>query len=100
MTPEDSSRAKRLALLGRALLAFALLASAALAAVLGFAVYLFAQGYSGGSNPQSVAALAFPLSFLVVIIVGLPVALACALAWAGYFAAVRKSRRPSEPGSH
>jgi hypothetical protein len=94
MMPEDPSRPRRLVLLRWALLAFAVLASAAVVAVLGFAVYLFAQGYSGGSDPQSVAALAFPLSFLVVIVVGLPVALICALAWAGYFAAARRSRRP------
>ena len=82
-------------LLRRALLALAVLASAAVAAVLGFAVYLFAAGYSGGSNPQSIAPLAFPLSFLVVLIVGLPAALICAAAWAGYFAAARRSRKSS-----
>jgi drug/metabolite transporter (DMT)-like permease len=97
MTPDDSPRARRFVLLRRALLAFAVLASAAVAAVLGFAVLLFAEGYSGGSNPQSVAALAFPLSFLVVIIVGLPAALVCAVAWASYFAVVRRSRQ--SPGT-
>ena len=70
-------------LLRRALLALAVLTSAAVAAVLGFAVYLFTAGYSGGSNPQSIAPLAFPLSFLVLLIVGLPAALICAAAWAG-----------------
>ncbi len=82
-------------MLRRALLAFAVMASAAVAAVLGFAVYLFAGGYSGGSNPQSAAPLAFPLSFLVVIVAGVPAALVCVVAWASYFATARRSRRPS-----
>jgi drug/metabolite transporter (DMT)-like permease len=79
--------------LRRALLAFAVLASAAVTAVLGFAIYLFVAGYSGGSNPQSVAPVAFPLSFLVVLLVGLPAALVCAAAWVGYSAAARRSRK-------
>ena len=52
----------------------------------GFAAYLFAEGYSGGTSQQSVAALAFPLSFLI---------LACALFWAGYRTAARKNRQLS-----
>ncbi len=79
----------------RALLVLAVLASAAVAAVAGFAVYLFAEGYSGGSNPQSVAPLAFPLSFLVLIVAGLPAALVCAVSWASYAAVARRSRRAS-----
>jgi len=77
----------------RALLGFAVLASAAAAVVFGFALYLFAAGYSGGSNPESISALAFPLSLLVMTVVGLPAALVCALAWAGYLAAARRTRR-------
>jgi hypothetical protein len=88
----DSSQATRLVLLRRALLGLAVLVSAAAAAVLGFAGYLFTEGYSGGGNPQSVAPLAFPLAFLVLAIVGLPVALACAGCWIGYLAAARRSR--------
>ena len=90
MKPEDPSRAWRRVQLRRALLAFATLASAALAVVLGFAGCLFVAGFSGGSNPQSVAPLAFPLSFLLVILVGLPVAAACVIAWAGYLIASRR----------
>ncbi len=89
----DPPRVTRLVLLRRALLALAVLTSAAAAVVLGFAACLFAQGYSGGSDPQSVAALAFPLSFLVLAVVGAPVTLACAASWAGYLAAARKSGR-------
>jgi hypothetical protein len=87
-----STRATRLVLLRRALLALAVLVSAAAAAVFGFAGYLFTEGYSGGGNPQSVAPLAFPLAFLVLAIVGLPVAAACAASWIGYHAAARRSR--------
>ena len=80
----------------RALFGFAVLASVAAALVFGFALYLFAAGYSGGSDPQSISALAFPLSFLVVIVVGVPTSLVSALAWAGYLAAARRSRRPAK----
>jgi drug/metabolite transporter (DMT)-like permease len=85
--------ARRLVLLRGALLALSVLASAAVVAVAGFAVYLVAEGYSGGSDPQSVAPLAFPLSFLVLVIAGLPASVVCAAAWAGYSAVARKSRR-------
>ena len=88
----DSSRATRLVLLRRALLALAVLVSAAAAAVFVFAAYLFTEGYSGGGSAQSAAPLAFPLAFLVLAIVGLPVALACAASWIGYLAAARRSR--------
>ena len=80
----------------RALFGFAVLASAAAAVVFGFALYLFAAGYSGGGDPQSISALAFPLSFLVIIFVGVPTALVCALAWAGYLAAARRCRRRND----
>lgn len=88
----NSSRAARLVLLRRALLALAVLVSAAAAAVIAIAAYLFNEGYSGGGNPQSVAPLAFPLAFLVLAIVGLPVSVACAASWIGYLAAARRSR--------
>jgi ABC-type polysaccharide/polyol phosphate export permease len=89
------SRAQRLVLLRRALLACSVLASAAAAAVVVFAAYLFTEGYSGGGNPQSIAALAFPIAFLVLTLVGFPVAVVCAASWTGYRAAVRKSRQLS-----
>lgn len=89
----DPPRATRLVLLRGALLAFAMLTSAAAAAVLGFAAYLFAEGYSGGSNPQSVAPLAFPLSLLILAFAGIPLTLVCAGSWAGYLSAARKIRR-------
>jgi hypothetical protein len=92
----DPWRARRLVLLRRVLLGLAVLASASVATALGFAVYMFAEGYSGGRNPQSVASLAFPLSFLVVIFAGLPCALVCALAWAGYFAVARRTTQGSD----
>lgn len=92
----DLWRAWRLALLRWALLGFAVLASAAAATVVGFAAYLFSQGYSGGGDPQSVAPLAFPLSFLVLVVVGVPASFACAAGWVGYVAVARRSRKPSE----
>jgi hypothetical protein len=49
----DPPRPTRLGLLRGALLAFAVLTSAAAAVVVGFAAYLFAEGYSGGSSQQS-----------------------------------------------
>jgi Flp pilus assembly protein protease CpaA len=90
------SRAQRLVLLRRTLLAFSVLASAAAAAVVVFAAYLFTEGYSGGGDPQSVAPLAFPLAFLILVVVGLPVAVVCAASWTGYLAAARKSRQPCQ----
>jgi hypothetical protein len=90
------TRARRLVLLRRALLAFAVLASVAAAAVVGFAAYLFAEGYSGGGDRQSVPPLAFPLAFLVLAVVGLPAAVVCAASWTGYLAASRKSRQPCQ----
>jgi len=93
------SRAPRLVLLRRALLAFAVLtsasAAAAAAAAAGFAAYLFTEGYSGGGDPQSVAPLAFPIALLIMAVVGVPVALACAASWAGYLTAARKAKLPS-----
>jgi hypothetical protein len=91
-------RARQLVLLRRALLALAVLASAAAATVVGFAVYLVVEGYSGGADPQSVAPLAFPIAFLVLAVFGLPVVLICAATWTGYAAAVRKSRQPDWRG--
>jgi len=86
-------QARRLALPRRALLAIAVLASAAAAVVIALVDYLFAEGFSGGGNPQSVAPLAFPIAFLILAVVGLPVAVFCAATWTGYFAAARRSRR-------
>ena len=88
--------ARRLVLLRRALLALAVLASAAAVTVAGFAGYLIIEGYSGGGDPQSVAPRAFPIAFLVLAVVCLPVAVVCAATWTGYGAAARKSRQPSQ----
>ena len=83
-------RPARHVLLRGALLAFAVLTSAAAAAVLGFAGYLFAEGYSGDDSQQRVAPLAFPLSFLILAVVGMPLTVACAASWAGYLTVARK----------
>jgi hypothetical protein len=88
----DPPRASRLALLRTALLALAILASAAVVAVLGFAAYLFTEGYSGGSDPEGLLSLAFPLALLVLVVGGLPAMLACAASWFGYLTVARKRR--------
>ena len=93
MTPEDPSRIRRLATLRWVLFAFALLTSAGAVAVAAFAVSLLVTGFSGGSNPESINALAIPIAF-VVIIAGAPVALVCALTWVAYFKVKRSSRLP------
>jgi len=84
--------ARRLLLLRRFLLMLAVLASAAAVTVVGFAGYLFVEGYSGGGDPQSVAPLAFPIAFLVLAVFGLPAAVVCAATWTGYRVAARRSR--------
>jgi hypothetical protein len=96
MTPDDPPPPEWLVLLRWALLGLAVLASAAVVVLFGYVVYTFAYGYSGGDNPESIAPLAIPLSILVWIFVGVPVALVCALAWAGYAAVARRCRRPSK----
>jgi hypothetical protein len=86
-------RATRLVLLRGVLLALAVLTSAAAAAAAGFAAYLFVQGYSGGGSQPSAAPLAFPLSFLILVVAGLPLTLAGFLFWAGYVTTARRLRR-------
>lgn len=74
----------------RVVFGFGVLASAAEAAVLGYAAFLFAWGYSGGNSPTSPDPLLIPFAILVVLVVGLPIALVCAATWAGYFAMARR----------
>jgi hypothetical protein len=93
MTPEDPSRARRLAALRWVTFAFALLMSAAAVAAAAFAVSLLVTGFSGGSNPESINALAIPIA-VVVILAGAPVALVCALAWLAYSKVTRRARPP------
>lgn len=76
----------------RVLLLVAVLTSAATAVVLGFAVRLFIDAYTGPSGPQSLGGLAFVLACIVLAVAGLPAAVAAGLAWAGYAAAARRSR--------
>jgi hypothetical protein len=90
MMRDDRSRPRRLVLSRRVLLAFAVLASAVVAAVLGYAVFLLAWGYSH-ADP-----MAIPYFYLVVIVAGTPAALVCGVAWAGYAAVTRRGRRPPE----
>jgi hypothetical protein len=98
MTPKSSSqahpsKAQWLLVLRRVVFGLAVLASAAEASVLGYAAFFFVWGYSGGSDPASPDPLLIPLAFLVVLVAGLPIALVCAVTWAGYFAMARRRTR-------
>jgi hypothetical protein len=98
MTPKNSSlanpsKARWLVALRRVVFGFAVLASAAETAVLGYAAFLFAWGYFGGNNSTSPDPLLIPFAFLMVLVVGLPIALVCAMTWAGYFAMARRRAR-------
>ena len=98
MTPKISSRvhpskAQWLVVLRRVVFGFAVLASAAETAVLGYAAFFFVWGYSGGSDPASPDPLLIPFAILVVLVAGLPIALVCAVTWAGYFAMARRRTR-------
>jgi hypothetical protein len=92
MMHDDRSRPWHSALPRRALLAFAVLTSVVVAAVLGYAVFLLAWGFSH-DDP-----MAIPYFYLVVIVAGAPAALVCGVAWAGYIAAARmKPSRAAVP---
>ena len=84
-------RATWLVLLRRTLLALAVLTTAAAAVVAGFAAYLFAEGYSGGSDQQRTGSPGGGEALAV----GMPLTLAAALCWAGYVTATRKNRQRS-----
>jgi hypothetical protein len=88
---EMSQRAWRSLLLNRILLVLAVFVSAATAVIVGFLVYLYLQGYSGGNDPTSVAPLAFLFAIVLYGIIGIPAQLICALLWLAY-AASRAAR--------
>jgi hypothetical protein len=56
-------------------------------------MYLIYESYTGPSGPQSLSGLAFLLAVVVLGVAGLPAAVTCALAWAGYAAAARRCGR-------
>ena len=95
----DPSRARWLALLRWALLALAVLTAAAAVTVIGFAAYLFSEGYSAPADPEGLEQIAFPLSLLVLFVAGLPLTLASVAAWTGYVTVTRKSRQSASPWS-
>jgi hypothetical protein len=74
------------------MLVLSVLASAAVAAILGFVVYLFVGGYSGGSSSTSVTPVLFPIAILLFVVAGLPAMLICGLLWAGYSRSSRRQR--------
>ena len=77
------------------MLVLSVLASAAVATIMGFVVYLFIGGYSGGDSPTNIAPVLFPIAILLFLVAGLPAMLICALLWAGFS---RSSRRRSASG--
>jgi hypothetical protein len=90
MTP-DPGRSTWPAWLRRVLLALSALSTVGVMVILGFLVSLFISGYSGGSNPESVAPLAFPVAMLGFVIAGVPAIVISAVLWAAYVAARRRA---------
>jgi hypothetical protein len=80
-------------LLNRILLVLAVLASAATVLLIGFLVYRFIQGYSGGNDATGGADLdlASPFAVLFFVVAGIPALLMCGLLWLAY-AASRSAR--------
>lgn len=83
---------RRLSPLSIVLLVLSILASAGLLVLLAGLFYLFAQGYSGGNDPTSVAPLAFPVSFVLFLYFGVPVAMLCTVLWLGFAFSLRRRR--------
>jgi hypothetical protein len=79
------------------MLVLSVLASAVVAVILGFVVYLFIGGYSGGSSPTSVAPVLCPIAILLFMVAGLPSMLLCGVMWAGYSLSKRRRTRAGEP---
>lgn len=71
----------------------------AVVVVLVFALYLVIIGYSGGSSPTSVNGLAFPIAFILLGAVGLPILVVCVLFWVAFVLSARRGPgRSSGPG--
>jgi hypothetical protein len=78
------------------MLVLSVLASAAVAVILAFVLYPFIGGYTGGSNPESVTPILFPVALVLFLVAGLPSMLVCGLFWAGYSLS-RRRRGPARP---
>jgi hypothetical protein len=68
------------------------LASAAAIVLFCYLVGLWVAGYSGGSNPTSISALAFPLAMLFFVFFEIPAVIVSVLLWVAYRAAFRRCR--------
>jgi hypothetical protein len=66
------------------LLVLSVLATAGVAAIIGLVIFFFIGGYSGGSDPTSIAPVLFPIAILLFLFGGLPAMLICVLLWLGY----------------
>ena len=67
------------------------LSTAGVVVILGVLVSLFLSGYSGGSTPESVAPLAFPVAMLGFAIAGVPAIVICAVLRAAHLADQRRA---------
>jgi hypothetical protein len=95
---EMIQRAWRSLWLNRTLLVLAVVASAATVVIIGFLVWLYFQGYSGGNDPTSVAPLAFLFAIALYGIIGIPAQLICALLWLAYSASGTARARALQAG--
>jgi hypothetical protein len=86
-----------LSLLSKILLMLSVLASLAIVVIVLIFIYLLIGAYSGGSNPESINAVLFPIALLFLAIAGIPSALVCVLSWAGYAISRRRDARRGEP---
>jgi hypothetical protein len=73
------------------LLGLSVLASGAAIVLLCYLVSLWVAGYSGGHNPTSISALAFPLAMLFFVLFEVPAVIVSVLLWLAYRAASARS---------
>lgn len=83
--------------LTKVLFALAVLASAVTVLLLGFVVYLFIGGYSGGHSPTNVAPVLFPIAFLLFFLAGLPAVMVSLGLWIGFGLSAARTRRRADP---
>jgi hypothetical protein len=72
------------------LLGLSVLATGAAIVLFCYLINLWVAGYSGGGNPTSISALAFPLAMLVFLVFETPAVIVSGLFWVAYRAAIRR----------
>jgi hypothetical protein len=73
------------------LLGLSVLATGAAIVLFCYLINLWVAGYSGGGNPASISALAFPLAMLVFLVFEIPAVIVSGLFWVAYRAASARS---------